>query len=368
MRVCFVIYSLRKGGAENVLANIANYMAYHDSSLEIYIFTISKNNIDYVLNEKLKIIELDLGIHSSGFFSSIFNNLRRIILLYKSFKQYEVDTVVSFMTTTNILSIIASKLANLPVVVSERINPEFSYGLIWDKLKRIAYNFADYLVLQTDGAKSVYLNDGYFTKIVVIPNALTNVIGNSDPIEKRKKLILNVGRLVEQKGQKLLIEAFLLSELHTEYKLIIAGNGPMLQELNEYININNLVDKVVLIGQIDDLSELYNTASLFVLSSLHEGYPNALMEAMSYGVPCISLNCPYGPADLIDNSINGLLIELDANVIYNLSNSMIAILRDRSMRHKLSLNSKKINNTHTQSCINSQWFELIKSTNNKLNK
>src|SRR5690606_37218842 len=118
-----------------------------------------------------------------------------------------------------------------------------------------------------------------------------------------------VGRLHEQKNQQLLVNAFAkISNEYPDYKLEIFGEGELRDLLEEQISKLNLEGKVILRGTTNTLFDEIIDASLFVLSSDFEGMPNALMEAMSLGLPCISTDCkPGGAKELIENKVNGLL-------------------------------------------------------------
>ena len=127
-------------------------------------------------------------------------------------------------------------------------------------------------------------------------------------------------------------------------KLLIYGSGPLEKELKSYVKHLNLENKVIFKGEVDDIKTAIYKAKMFVLASDYEGMPNALMEAMALGVPCISTDCPCGgPKYLIKNEDNGLLVPIKNN--NELTKAMLKLLDNENLSNKISrnafLNSRK---------------------------
>ena len=164
-----------------------------------------------------------------------------------------------------------------------------------------------------------------------------------------------------QKNHRLLLEAFL--RIHDEipdYKLIIYGEGPERAHLESFIEENNMESYVQLPGSTQDIIEKIKRSCLFVLPSDFEGMPNALMEAMSVGLPCISTDCPCGgPAALINSGINGILIPLGDTE--ELVKQIRIVTKDHGYAKKLGNNAFQINETHSIDTIGRQWADYISS-------
>lgn len=122
--------------------------------------------------------------------------------------------------------------------------------------------------------------------------------------------IVTCGRLTEQKNHKLLIDAFAeVQKIYPFATLKIYGEGVLREKLQNQIDSLNLNEKVFLMGATNDVAKALQTADLFVLSSDYEGMPNALMEAMAAGVPCISTDCPCGgPRELFGEDASDKLV------------------------------------------------------------
>ena len=144
-----------------------------------------------------------------------------------------------------------------------------------------------------------------------------------------------MGRLAQQKGFDLLIEAFSrIANRHPQWSVKILGEGPARASLKRLIAEKGLSGRVVLAGWEPDPVSVLKQSDLFVLSSRFEGFPNALLEAMACGLPSISFDCPSGPAEIIRDTIDGLLVP--AEDVEALASTMDRVLGDESLRQRLS--------------------------------
>jgi glycosyltransferase involved in cell wall biosynthesis len=179
--------------------------------------------------------------------------------------------------------------------------------------------------------------------IYVIPNAVEAPPNNSsfsarsetssDPTQPH--WIVAMGRLVRQKGFDLLIEAFSrIADRHPQWSVKILGEGPARASLKKLIVEKGLDGRVLLAGWEPDPVFVLKQSDLFVLSSRFEGFPNALLEAMACGLPSISFDCPSGPAEIIRDTIDGLLVP--AEDVGTLASTIDRVLGDESLRQRLS--------------------------------
>ena len=137
----------------------------------------------------------------------------------------------------------------------------------------------------------------------------------------------------------LLIKAFLkLKEKHLDWDLVILGNGEERDNLNHMTRNFGITDRVHFPGSVGNISEWYERADLFVLSSIVEGFPNVLLEALTYGLPCISFDCNTGPRDIIQDGFNGILVDPNEKEL-GLSNAIDKIIVNQELRLNLSKNS-----------------------------
>ncbi len=235
-----------------------------------------------------------------------------IIKLYKYIKKNRFDIAVAFLSPQKYMLALACKLTRTKVLLSERGDPrkKIKNHKLLDGILEHATNNADMYVFQTEGAR------GYYPKkvqkrSVIIPNPVLDRNIPSSFKGGRKKIIVNVARLeIFQKRQDVLIEAFArISLKFPDYKLALYGDGPDEMQLKRMADEQDLTGRVLFMGVSRDIYDNVKDAALFVLSSDYEGIPNALMEAMSVGLPCISTDCsPGGARVLINSGQNGLLV------------------------------------------------------------
>lgn len=353
MKILFVIGPLKKGGAERVVCNLSNELVKNN---EVYIATTISAESDYPLDKKIKIYCLDSKNNNSFLRRNIIrlNNLKKII------KDNKIDVAISFLPEPSYRLMLA-KNKNIKTIISDRNDPNIEYNTFLKKIiTKILYNKSDGFVFQTPDAMK-YFSNKIQNRSIVIPNPINDVFFVEKPFNgKRNNIIVSVGRLTGQKNHKLLIDAFnIIQEKYTDLQLHIYGEGELKNNLIKYINDLNLNNKIYLKGNSNQLEKDLYKSKMFVLSSDYEGMPNALMEAMALGLPCISTDCPIGgPKYLIKNNQNGLLVP--TNDINSLVEAIIKIIENKQLADKISNNCyndvKKYNNNR----INSIWTDYIK--------
>lgn len=289
------------GGAERVASELANYWSKKD--YRVHLILLVESDHFYDISDKVIIHQLKFTSKYSLFRN--FKQLKILIQLRGIFKKGDIRFVLSFMTKYNVLTILASLFLNVNVYVSDRSNPKKKLPFYLSVLRKIFYPFAKGIVAQTQLAKEILVRQTNNSNIKVIPNPIRNVefINN---IEK-DKIILNIGRLVPEKGQNDLIDIFYKSNL-PEWKLVILGDGILRKELENKILDLSLEDRVFILGEVQDVDNWIAKSSIFAFTSFSEGFPNALAEAIVGGIPSISFDCDAGPRDIIIDNVNGFLI------------------------------------------------------------
>jgi GalNAc-alpha-(1->4)-GalNAc-alpha-(1->3)-diNAcBac-PP-undecaprenol alpha-1,4-N-acetyl-D-galactosaminyltransferase len=345
LKILFVISSLKTGGAEHVLVMLANYLS--QQSNEVIILKFSEQKPFFELNDKVKVLTINKIQNKIPFISRVLN-------LKNHFKKINPDIIISFTTTINVYSIIASKLSRYKIIVSEHTNFHRAKSYIWKILRKIFYPFADLTIVLTKYDKKLYSN--YLKQVEVIKNPL--VLQNKYNNLNKEKIILAVGRLHNVKGFDMLIEAFANIKNKGSWKLIILGEGEERLYLEEKIKKYNCDESIVLKGNIKDVEFYYKTASIFVLSSRAEGFPGSLCEAMGYGCPSIAFNCITGPNEIITHNKNGILVP--PNDIYKLQEQIEILMNNEDLRKSLGSESKKIASELNITKIASIWLKKIK--------
>ncbi len=308
MKIMFILPSLGSGGAERVVSVLSN--SFCELNHQIVIVMVANNHVYYDLHSNVKTV--CLVDQWEKYSSTGMRIIKRIQQIRKTINNEKPDIVISFMAETNIDVSLAMLGCHIPLIVSERNDPSIDPS---GKFKRVLRNFAywrpDGFVFQTDGAKH-YFSSRIQKKAVIILNPLVTKLPKPFQGERTKKIV-SVGRLERQKNYPMLLEAF--ESLHQEkpdYILEIYGEGQLEKELRETIEKKKLNDCVKLMGFCADVHEKIKDAAMFVMTSDYEGLPNALIEAMALGLPCIATDCPCGgPRTLIENGKNGMLVKIN---------------------------------------------------------
>ena len=358
--IVFLALTLSRGGAERVIANLCN-----DALSEKYrvtIVTCMNKPVGYELKPGIEhiCIEKTSDIHYKNLGERF---LKRRRLLKKVLEECRPDVLLCFLPEPNFLALSLKKHFDFPMIISVRNDPVREYrNPIYQGIMRFLYPKADGYVFQTKQAMEYFSFSRHITeKGVIIPNPLAKEFMDYARIEEaqRKKVIVNVGKFSNQKNQKLLLRSFgRIADKFSEYRLIIYGEGNRRNELEELVKDLQLEDRVEMPGNVSGISKKIEDAALFVLSSDYEGMPNALMEAMAMGIPCISTDCPCGGPDfLIQNEENGLLVPIRDEV--RLAEAMEKMLSDRKLADRLGKEAFKITTILNPERIHQEWEKYI---------
>ncbi len=355
-KIAFLLPSLEAGGAERVVATLSNSLVEH---YDITIIALYESPVFYDIDPKINV--LFCGGSYEPVFSlkhSLKTHFRLIRTVIKFLKRHKIDVVIGFMITPNIYAVIASKWVKIPCVISERVHPDYiDTSKFWFKLRKFLYPLANRLVVQTNDIAeyfSKFVNDN---KIQIILNPLSpELIQKKNHTVPKKNIVLNVGRLDYQKNQDMLINAF-ANTRHEGWKLVIVGEGKEREHYNSLIDELHLNDKVQLVGNSTNIEDFYNKASVFAFTSRYEGFPNALTEAMYFGLPCISTDCPSGPSELIADSENGYLIPIENQKL--LEDRLNILMSSTELRIKIGSEAEKNTGKFKIENVAKQWQETI---------
>lgn len=366
--VMLVVSSLRRGGAERVVSMMANYWAEHGR--EVLLVTIEGRGTDaYTLHPGVHRVALNLARASRNPIDGLWSNLRRIWKLRSLVRRLRPRAVVSFMTHTNLLVLLALGGTGVRVLVSERVHPSFmKIGRLRAALRGWLYPRAAAVVVQTAKAEKAMQRIVSRAKFVVIPNPVSQVdvdgVQPYVPLRTRlslmadAKIIIGMGRLDSQKGFDILIEAFVhLHPRFPDWRLVILGEGPARPTLEREVEESGLIGSVYLPGLVRNARKSLAEGDLFVLSSRFEGFPNVLLEAMACGRPVISFDCPSGPAEIIRNDYDGLLVKSGDTAVLRTAMSTLMLSPER--RAKLGRNAREVLERFSMDRIMALWDELL---------
>jgi GalNAc-alpha-(1->4)-GalNAc-alpha-(1->3)-diNAcBac-PP-undecaprenol alpha-1,4-N-acetyl-D-galactosaminyltransferase len=330
-KICLVIPSLQAGGMERVMSELLNNFS-KDKSLRIHLILYGiKRDVFYPLPS-------EVVLHKPSFLFNnrirVFSTIRTLIYLRREIKRINPRSVLSFGEVWNNFVLLALYGTKIPVVVSDRCQPNKSLGRFHDFLRRQLYRHAKSIVCQTQLAKEIFeISIGPLNYCVI-----GNPIRQSEILNvvKGDRIILSVGRLIDTKNFNQLISIF-ASIASVGWKLVIVGDDVQKQQnkskLEKQIIELGLQGKVILAGKQVDVESYYRNASIFAFTSISEGFPNVIGEAMSAGLPVVSYDCVAGPADLIVNEETGFLIPLHNQQVF--AQKLESLMLDTSLRKKM---------------------------------
>lgn len=351
MKIFMLIKWLHYSGAPKMFAWVANSLA--DKGHDVTVFTFMECEKGVALSPNIRHIHKNL--ENVGLIGKI-RNIRAAI------KEIDPDVSISFLLDANVYNMFACYGLRTKSVVCERNDP-FKPGYYKLKFWKPWFRLADGAVYQLPKVAKYYSN--IKGKTAVIPNP---VLCKSDivvrPFAERKKEIVTLGRIdLFQKRHDVLVKAFaIFHKSHPDYTLVIYGDGDKkdtdaLKALIEELGVSHAVN---LAGVTHNPQESIKDSALFALSSDFEGIPNALIEAMSIGLPCISTDCrPGGAAFLIENGVNGYVVP--AGDTEQFAERMSAMVTDPGLMDVMSKESLKISERLSEGRIADMWNEYVES-------
>ena len=303
MKLVFITPGMTFGGAERVISILANIWCDMGHEVSIFITATDRPPV-YKLNDKINVE------HYSNFNENGVSHFKLISSIRSFVNKEKPDCVISFINDVCAYTIIALMGKNIPIIYSERNDPNKTNQRKVDKIFRKIVEFgATYIVFQTEGAKQCYSKKVQRKSSIILNPVELNRIPNRKKEDIDYSEIVKVARLEPQKNQELLIDAFnLVSKKHQDAVLKIYGEGSLKNKLQNIIDELGLKDKVLLMGAKQDVLEWIKGSYCFVLTSDFEGLPNSLIEAMCMGIPCIStdrgLIVPCGDKERLAEAIN----------------------------------------------------------------
>lgn len=362
MRILFLLSSLETGGAERVGANLCSEWVAHGHVVTLMpTFRHATRISVFPIDPRVRILPIaEICDGSVGWLS-------KIAALRREIRVGEYDVVCSFLTNVNVLALVAAWGTGCPVVVSERTYPPaFDCGRVLSLARRVLYPRAAMVVMQTmDGL--TWLNRTIPRALgTVLPNPLRYPLPNHPPhceiadvVTPDRRVLLAVGRLSEEKRFGWLISQFAaVAGAHPEWSLVILGSGPEEETLAQIVCRSGLGHCVKMPGMTGNLDEWYRRAEAFVSVSRFEGYPNAIAEAVGYGLPSLAVDCLTGPSELIVDGENGILLALNASDA-QLSDGLAKVMATRfpqSEAHARSLRGRL-----ALPAVAQRWLELFRS-------
>lgn len=355
MKILIVAPSRKNGGIERALSVLANEWALQN--FEVIYVSCLKSEPFYTLNSKIKIVEPSFK-RIGGLSNKLLFYPKLISYLRTQIKTHQPDRILSFGDFFNPLVLLAASDLKIPIYISDRTSADFKFPFYIKFLKQRMYPKAAGFIAQTQrafDAKSSQFGPEF--RQVVIPNAIRN-------IEKlnfeHEKIILYAGRFSWEKNPKALISAFAKIENKDGWKLVMAGDGPQWNEMKQNAKTFGIENDVFFLGAVPQLDEWLNKASIFVLPSVLEGFPNALAEAMMAGIAVVCFDS-IAYESLINPGEDGEVIPFEN--INLLTDKMQELILDKNARIQLGMKARnKATNWTVQNVIN-QYINFLELRN-----
>lgn len=351
-RVLFVIPKLCNGGAERRVALLANELS-HFNDLKISLLSFWETEEDYRLSKNVKRIHLWKRYRGNHHLS----DKKRILNLFFIMLFRKFDIVFTMHPPVAYMVKISSFLKKIHIVDLLEVSPNHMKDI--DRRKK-GWKFCSKIVSQCN-AQITYMPEEYKDKCITITNPVDDSFIDQQHIYNNNiRRFTSVGRLDKEKNHRLLIDAFKnVSCRHPDITLTIFGKGPLKEDLLYYCK-ENRISNISFIDRSDNMPQTYNEFDAFILSSDFEGMPNALIEAMAVGLPCISTNCDTGPSDLIISGVNGILVKVgDVNELQKAisdfcKNGLLVNEYGKKAKETVRFNNSKQQIIH-------EYYELINS-------
>jgi len=329
--ICIVGGGLSKGGQERGMTNLANYLA--ENGYDVRIICLFNTKVEFNLNPNIEVIWPKLDRKKMNRLVYAF---RLIPYIRNAIKTANAKVVLSFGDWFNAYTLFATRGLNLPVFITNRMGPAMAHGRFFRTINKVSYPWATGMIVQTKRAKEI-IQERYRVKAYyVVPNPVPQI---KEYKTEAKNRIVSVGRLSKEKGHETLLRAFAALNQH-KWTLHLAGDGPLTNYLTALAKELGVADSVYFHGKIDDVGAFLSDARIFVLPSFYEGFPNALIEAMAYGLAVVSSDCIAGPAELIDSGNNGLLFETGNHI--DLADKLNQLLLDKGKIESFSERAKYV--------------------------
>jgi GalNAc-alpha-(1->4)-GalNAc-alpha-(1->3)-diNAcBac-PP-undecaprenol alpha-1,4-N-acetyl-D-galactosaminyltransferase len=351
-KILIVLPKLTAGGTERAAAVLANYLV--QKNIEVTVLVMFKREVFFKLNSKVKLIEPE------NFRDKYGKSLSFPILLFylrKNIKIEKPDTVLCLgyilLTVTMTIGI------NTKVIISGRSSPDrirFPRSKVLTRFYHFCYSLLKFringIIAQTNYAKEVYQKK-YNCPIVVIPNFLREIKQyNHD----RQNYIITLGRCVFEKGQHFLLEAF--AKINApNWKLVIVGDGPLLNNLKDQAKSLKIEQKVEFYGFQKNVDYYLSQSKIFGFTSIIEGYPNGLIEGMANGLAPVCFNCVAGPSDIIIDGKNGFLVPVENFTLF--AERLQNLVDNSVLLDQIANEALKIRNTNEINLIAEKYKEFL---------
>lgn len=311
-----LVPSLRAGGAERVASVLANHWAALGYAVTLVTFETAEFDA-YALHPGVVRVAVGPATREAGALAAASRAWRRTRALRALLRHRQPLAAVSFMAVANItLALAGLGLPSVSIGSERSYPPAARIGAFREWVRAWAYRHLDAVVaLSLESGRWLRGHTGV-REVAVIGNPVSWPVPRGEPlrdpaqtIASGRSVLLMAGRLAPVKQVDQGIAAFAqLADRFPRWDLVIVGEGPCLAALQAQARQAGIGQRVMFAGRVGNIGDWYARADLYLMTSLYEGMPNTLAEALASGVPAISFDCDTGPRQLITPEVNGLLV------------------------------------------------------------
>lgn len=382
----FFTHSLSGGGAEKTVRNLSNYINETSTEYKSYVCVVYDDDVFHNKVENLIVLKNKSNPDDSKLKKAI-NVIKQINEVRAIKKRLSIDICISFLPGADIINVL-SDIGERKIVSVRNKESLFTKNIFKKIYVKTSYLLCDKIVAVSEVVRQDVID--FFgikpEKVVTIHNAIDESDTVSDEIlpeieqfMAEHRVIINVGRLAPEKGQEQLIKAF--AEVNKQFpdaRLLILGEGELRSNLEHLIKELELDNNVLLPGRVNNTSAYLDKAEIFILSSIVEGMPNVLLEALQHGLPCISTEC--GAREILAPNTDPLCTTLDVveeeygilvpgckskgiisedSVINCIFKAIILLLSNSQKRELYSVSGKKYLESYSIGSICRKWYECF---------
>lgn len=356
MHLLCVIHALQPGGAERVASILANAWVAEGTTVTLLTLDGGEEPF-YRLDARVRWLAAGPAFPSGSAVKAIGGNLTRIFRIRREVSRYKPDVVISFLTETNVDVLIATRGLGLPVIACEHTDPATCpIKPAWGRLRRLMYPWASAVVVLNERARRFFpLN----VHGVVIANPVLDPSAVASPAALRGgRRIVAMGRMAPEKCFDRLIKAFAaLAPRHPEWSLTILGDGAGRGALEELCRELGVASRVFLPGIVPEPQGTLAQSAIFVSTSVLEGFPMAICEALACGLPVVAAEYHSGVHEIIEQGENGIIVP--AGDGRALEDAIEHLIEEPEERVRLGGNARGVTDTFGLSRVLERWSFLL---------
>lgn len=352
-KIAIVISDVNQcGGTERTVISVANYLS--SKGYQVQFISLFSNDGDipfFDIENNIKIMHLGISSYSNGsIIKKIIGWSKSLFKFRGALKLNRTDLIIGTSRNTNFLSVIF-KTKNQKIIGCEHFAYNVPMNEILRKIRNFTYKRLNRLVVLTEKDRSYYSKKGILTDI--IPNALPFL---SNYATHKEKLAIAIGRHTDQKAFDELITIWKSIEENTsEWQLYIIGEGP-LKNQNMSVAKQLKCKRIKFLPFTKQIGDLYNSASIYLMTSIYEAFPMVLIEAKNHGCVCISYDCDTGPSEIIKHNDGIIIPNRDRSLFIK---QLTDVMNDDTILSKMSKQARLNSMEYTKDEIYPKWISLI---------